>query len=413
MAHREKLRSIFSYIIGAVDNEYLLLKEELKSIDRELSILDKETEKQKKRIERFSGKIRGYYIQAKEYGLLANYPYPEDNWSVERYVELLKQLPNELNEELIPKVGVDNITQTSNRIATLTSKEGELAFDLARMKHRQELLQRLIDSNKNYRENLLEQHGRLKTSGWFMNLIKEHEETCPLCLSKTNNAKMYINEIVNANRGIIEKGTKLNDNLTVLIAEGKKINEEINKLSNSLNQVREELNLLKSGSEKDNALLHTINSIYQFVGRLESELSTYINYTDDNEVIEQLGKLLKRKLEIENIVNKDSVLKKIKRAKRKIIDNIKVYAEMFGAENHEELADFNDRDLTLNFTSETGRLDAGEGDWEGDDWDVGAVPGFSDPGLRSSVGATLRTASSPCPSCPIASWGGGRRAGLR
>jgi hypothetical protein len=31
---------------------------------------------------------------------------------------------------------------------------------------------------------------------------------------------------------------------------------------------------------------------------------------------------------------------------------------MFGAENNEELSDFNDRDLTLNFTSETGRLDS-------------------------------------------------------
>lgn len=358
MAHREKLRSIFSYILGAVNNEYLILKEELKDIDKEIALLNREIEKQAKLVEKISGKIRGYYIQSKEYGLLSEYPYPNDNWSNERYIELLKQLPAELNKDLIPKVGVQNIAQTSTRISELTSIELELAFELGRMKHRQELLQRLIDSNRNYRDDLLDQYGRLKTSGWFMSLIKEHEEQCPLCQTKTDKAKKYIKNIVNANKGIIEKGTKLNDNLTVLITENKRINSEIAALSQRLNIVREELQLLKSNSEAENNLLHTVNSIYQFVGRVESELEVYNNYTDENDTILKLQQLIKRKDQIETIVNKDSVLNKIKRAKRKVIDNIKYYAKIFNAENNEELEDFNEKDLTLSFTSESGRLDS-------------------------------------------------------
>lgn len=359
MAHRQKLVSIFNYVLKAVDNQYLELKEELKNIDRELYDLNREFEKKQRSINRWLGQIRGFYTQAKEFGLLSQHGYPEDNWSSADYIIKLREIPNELEESIIPQSSLDAVAITSNRIAELTNMEVEIAYSINNLRHRQELLKNLVESNRIYRDDLLTQHGRLKSSSWFNDLLERHEEKCPFCLSETDNAKGYISNLIQTNNEIIDKGVKLNDNHTILRSELRKITQEIQSQLSKLNQIRQELNILRRDNKDENVRLNTTNSIYRFSGMIEAELANYDSFfREDSDLTGKINKLEFRKKEISGLINQEVIDNKVSAAKKYITDAIKHYANIFKAENYAETIQFNEKDLTLNFLSDTGRKDA-------------------------------------------------------
>ena len=90
--HREKLRTIFPYLLGAVNNQYLKNSEELKNVKREVSSLNKELDKRKKNVSRWVGELRSNYVKAIELGLLSEAPFPEADWSSEVYINYLKTI---------------------------------------------------------------------------------------------------------------------------------------------------------------------------------------------------------------------------------------------------------------------------------------------------------------------------------
>ncbi|MFD2144954.1 hypothetical protein [Mucilaginibacter antarcticus] len=318
MAHRQKLINLFSYILQAVDNQYLEYKEESKLIDRELQDLTKELEKQQRGFNKLIGQLRGFYLQAKEFGLLKKYSYPEDDWKTEDFIIKLKRVPEEVNDMNLFQMPLDAVTKTSNRISELTTLELNTAHELQNLKHRQELLKKLIDSNTGYRDDLLHQHARLKTSSWFNQLIAKHEEQCPFCLSINNNGKKYIETLIKANNQIISKGVQLNDNGAVLRSEHRKLISGVQIVIKKLNEVRQELDVLKKGSNDESQQLNTVNSIYRFAGKIETELSSYDRSTDDQIMLSKIKALEERKQFISDQINQDVVFNKVKRAKKKL-----------------------------------------------------------------------------------------------
>ncbi|MDN3588073.1 DUF3732 domain-containing protein [Pedobacter aquatilis] len=358
MAHRQKLISIFNYVLQAVDNDYLELKEELKSIERRIYELNREVEKKRRSVNRLLGELRGYFVQAKEFGLLVNEVEPAGENNTSEYLKVLKKIPLEVSGGDFTSTPLNAVTNTSQRISVLTAQELKFAYELQNLKHRQELIDRLVDGNDTYRNDLLKQHGRLKTSEWFSKLLSEHEQKCPFCLTATNSGKEYVSALISTNNKIISQGRQLNDNITVLKSEQRKIKGIISEVIQRINEVRQELAFLRKSSQDDNRQLNTINSIYRFSGKVETELKNYEIFTGDNSAELEIIELERRRTAISKKVNQEVILNKIKRAKKKITDIISYYAEIFKAENYNELIQFNEKDLTLTFVSENGRTDA-------------------------------------------------------
>jgi hypothetical protein len=358
MAHRQKLISIFNYILQAVDNEYLDLKEELKGIERRLYELNRQVEKKDMNIRRLLGELRGYFVQAKEFGLLANDAEPVGENTTSEYIKKLKRIPAEIMSGEFIVMPLNAVTKTTSRISALTSEELRLAYELQNLKHRQELIDRLVDGNAQYRNDLLKQHGRLKSSGWFSKLLSEHEQKCPFCHTETSNGREYVSALIKTSKQIINQGRQLNDNITVLRSEQRKLISAIAKTIQELNEVRQELAVLTKSSRDDNKQLNTINSIFRFSGRVETELKNYELSSSDNLAEREIAKLESRRSEINKKINQDIVTNKVNRAKKRITDVISYYAEIFKAENYNELIQFNEKDLTLTFVSEAGRTDS-------------------------------------------------------
>ena len=106
---------------------------------------------------------------------------------------------------------------------------------------------------------------------------------------------------------VVEKGFKLNDNYSVLSGEYKKVSAELDSLIQGLNNVRAEIEALKTESKEDNDRLHTLNSIYQFAGRLQAEIGNYDAINSNDDLLEQIKKLTERKTSIEQKINFNAI----------------------------------------------------------------------------------------------------------
>ncbi|RYE56368.1 MAG: DUF3732 domain-containing protein [Sphingobacteriales bacterium] len=357
-AHREKLKNIFPYIFKAVNNEYLELQDELKEIERKLNLLNKEHDRRAKYVTKWLGQLRGFYLQAKEFGLLKHEPYPEDDWKNNNYLVPLRAIQIEVDKNVIPLPEIDSITKTSERLSKLTNNELEVAYQINQLKHRQELIKRIMESNRLYRDNLLNQDNRLGIASWFNALLKKEDDKCPFCGTHSNEAKKYITNLVETRNDVIEKGFRLNDNYSVLSGEYKKVSVELDGLLQNLNNIRAEIEALKSESKEDNDKLHTLNSIYQFAGKLQAEIGSYDSINSNDDLVGEIKRLMDRRTAIEQKINFNAIQVRVERAKRKIAEGIKFYADIFKAENRTEVIEFNERDLTVNFIPKSGRREA-------------------------------------------------------
>jgi len=355
--HREKLKNIFPYVLKAVDNEYLELKEELRDRERELSIFQKELEKRIKISEKWLGGIRSTFMMAKEFGLLNQSPYPTDDWKPKDYIPyfriILKSMENQ-NTPFIPE-GATNIT--TKRIVQLQEDEIQFAFKLQNLRNRQELIKKIEASNRGYRDTLLDQMERMDSVSWFNKKIAQ-KTNCPFCESETSNAKEYIIKLVNVNSDILEKGYTTNDHHTVLNDELEKLNKEVLNFEKKINNTREELRNLQTLNYADNKKIQTINNIYKFIGQLEAELKNYDAQLDNSDLISKINENTERIDFINEKIKQDIVNNKIRNAKVKITTAIKHYAQIFNAANSTEAIELNIKDLTLNFISKSGRYEA-------------------------------------------------------
>ncbi len=356
--HREKLKNIFPYILNAVDNEYLNKRDELKTIDRRIAALEKQLERNKRISNEWLGQVRGYYLQAVEFGLLPGDLVNKENVQNNDYLNELRKITAE--KEIIPRIQIEDLVVTSKRISELTSKEEENAYKLNFLKHRQELLKKLNESTRVFRNNLLDQSNRIEAASWISGLADNYanKNECPFCGTETNRAVEYLNNIKVLRKQIISKEVTLSDNYTVTSSEYIKISKEVEVVVSELNSIRSELEILRTESASSNKYIHTLSSINQFIGKVSAEIENFDSANIDDGVEDALLLLVARKAVLDRVVNAEIVKSKILSAKNKIATSIKHYADIFRAENRDELIEFNHKDLMLTFLMPNGRREA-------------------------------------------------------
>lgn len=355
--HREKIRNIFPYVLRAIDNDTLRTKERLKELRSEYHTLEKEYTNVRKGIDRWLGEIRGIYMQAKEYGLLSKKPYPEDDWTAKEFISNLKDIPKALDQKGVPALPEGTTEHITSRIAQLKDHEIVLARNLEELRYKQTTIKKIASTNSHYSESILTQHERLKTVGWFNKKIKQHSN-CPICGSTPQIGQEYINALLRAGENLKEKAAQANDTRTIFDNEIAKIGSQLREAEKAINTVRQELKQLQQHDAKYKKRGQTINDIYRFVGSLESKLASYHIITEDSNLTKKLNQLSKQIAELEEQVDTNLIRQREKIALDRIQNSISHYSRLFKAERSQDPIRLNINDLTLDFGSDQGRIDA-------------------------------------------------------
>lgn len=348
--NREKLITIFPYILGILDDELLGLKEELKDLKSREKALGRELEQRKDIANNWLSEVKSYYAIAFEFGLIDGDLNDSSSWSPKDYIIRLRQALSRIDKNVIPLIKVGASTKISQRLAELDEKEFQVAAQIQEKKEKLYLIQSIKTSNKDYGNDILVQNSRLEVVSWLKSNIN-NKHHCPFCGSKSTSAKEYVdnyytlsNELSNLSRRVADSHRVFNKEITT-------INSDLNKLEMQINEIRTEKQILSQENEEYQKQHQVLNSIFRFGGKLEESLKNYDKISENGDLEKELEKIKKRISEINKLLNQDVLDRKQKNILNQISASIKHYAKIFEAEYCDDDIQLNIENLTLKFVS--------------------------------------------------------------
>ncbi len=346
--NRERLKSLFPYLLGIIDDETLELRQELKQLNSRKNKLEREIEFKKNSVNSLLKDISSYYFLAQSYGLLPRSPEKIDELSNEDIIYYLREAALTLDDDSIPRIEVGLTAKLSNRISILSNRENIVASSLHQVKEKLVSLKKLAKTNLEYRSSLLIQQDRTKTAGWFYKELSE-SKVCQFCGSDTSLSKDYVKHLLVVKKEIDDISYESGEYHKVFSREIKVLEKEMEELENELNQIRGELKNLfdKDGEYKKHRL--TLNRIYKFIGNLEGELKNYDAIAPNSSLRAELKEINNRITTIRQIFSKKNLSTKEETTSRKISNLIKVYANIFGVERSDSDIRLDIDNLTLKF----------------------------------------------------------------
>lgn len=348
--NREKLITIFPYILGILDDELLGLKEELKHLKSREKALIRELEQRKDIANNWLSEVKSYYAIAFEFGLIDGDLNDSSSWSPKDYIIRLRQALSRIDKNVIPLIKVGASTKIIQRLAELDEKEFQVAAQIQEKKEKLYLIQSVNTSNKEYGNDILVQNSRLEAVSWLKSNIN-NKHHCPFCGSKSISAKEYVDSYYTLSNELSNLSRKVADSHRVFNKEITSINSDLNKLEIQINEIRTEKQILSQENEEYQRQHQVLNSIFRFGGKLEESLKNYDKISESGDLEKDLKKIKNRIFEINKLLNQDVLDKKQKNILNQISASIKHYAKIFEAEYCDDDIQLNIENLTLKFVS--------------------------------------------------------------
>ncbi|MEG1615926.1 MAG: DUF3732 domain-containing protein [Bacteroidales bacterium] len=348
--NREKLITIFPYILGILDDELLGLKEELKHLKSREKALIRELEQRKDIANNWLSEVKSYYAIAFEFGLIDGDLNDSSSWSPKDYIIRLRQALSRIDKNVIPLIKVGASTKIIQRLAELDEKEFQVAAQIQEKKEKLYLIQSVNTSNKEYGNDILVQNSRLEAVSWLKSNIN-NKHHCPFCGSKSISAKEYVDSYYTLSNELSNLSRKVADSHRVFNKEITSINSDLNKLEIQINEIRTEKQILSQENEEYQRQHQVLNSIFRFGGKLEESLKNYDKISESGDLEKDLKKIKNRIFEINKLLNQDVLDRKQKNILNQISASIKHYAKIFEAEYCDDDIQLNIENLTLKFVS--------------------------------------------------------------
>ncbi len=346
--HRERLKTIFPYVLGVIDDETLELKEELKILRKQKQRLEVELKKRVASVEVWIAEVRSYYFLAQSYGLIPDSPEKLDN--LDDYIFYLKEAASFAENNQIPQIEIGVTKKIANRVSILTNRENDTAFQIQQIQEKLIGVRNISKTNTEYGTALLTQEDRTKSAGWFSKALKD-SSVCQFCGSGNDNSKTYASQVHSIHNEIKEMTYKVGDFQKVFNREIKLMESTLKELEEKLNETRTELKNLYLSNKEFNKHRQTLNNIYKFVGNLEEALKNFDMASSNSDLSKKIKSLDDRILEINGKINQTKIKEKQANAIAKIGKLISFYAKIFDAERYNSVIKLDITNLALKFVN--------------------------------------------------------------
>lgn len=298
--HREKLKTIFPYILGALTPEILQAKHTLKLVSKELKIKESELAAYESASNSWRSEADYWIRQAVEIGLIDPNAALTNSW--EETVDLLRQITTD--ESLKAKPSIEGINNSLLRLKELRELESQAAIELSQNRQRLDEINRLIESSESYGSALMIQRDRLNISEWLLN-FKTNNDNDILRNSLQTEQKLEL--LSNTLEGVelqLRSYPKLSDSLS---KERITQNQKTEYSLKILNKIRKELILLERESTVVQEKIFTLDTVQRFLGRVDEALRVY-DATDSNaELKEEIRSLKIQIIQLRRLISEPMI----------------------------------------------------------------------------------------------------------
>lgn len=298
--HREKLKAIFPYVLGALTPAMLAASWEIDRLSRELRRLDAALNAAKNAVRAWQAESQAWIRQALELGLLPRGTAVPTEWP--DIVDLLRRTAKTETRNARPSI--ESIEGALAELQTLRDEEGKAAGDLTAKRQRLNEVQRLVQSSLNYGSAIRIQRDRLDIAGWLQS--RADAATGPLEVI-TGAGREQLDTLADALRGIeiqLQSQPGVSDSFD---KERLRLRGEVDAAVGRLAQVRQAIALLERRSEQVRQEIFRQDKVERFIGRLEQALISFDRSEEGSKIPEEIAALKERIAELRKTYSESHV----------------------------------------------------------------------------------------------------------
>lgn len=306
--HREKLRKIFPYVLGAVTPALMAKQFELGRARQELRRKERELKDAREVSARWLADLEAKFSEAQELGLAAR---PEHELSRGQMIERLEEVV--ARTDLTLAVSTSTISDALSELSGLNIEEREVSRELTTLRHRLEEMNRIRVGVDQYQAALTLQRGRLQLSSWLVEHTDDHAD-CPMCGSHTDSAKKKLHAL-SARLHEVEVEAGVDKEVPAAFdRELQRVTTEVGQTTERLRSVQIRKRALSGRSDEARQRQFAAQRAERFVGNLESALDLHRRLGSDSELVEEVARLRELVQQLEGELREQNVESRKRRA---------------------------------------------------------------------------------------------------
>lgn len=389
--HREKLRTIFPYVLGAIPPALLAKQHELAQLRKDLFRKERELASLRQISERWVSEIRAWTSQGRELGVIpasiaADMPVPA-------LVDSLRDATRRGGHVAVATV--EAIDGAVAELVALQREEADRSTTLAQLRRRLSEMEQLRDATSAYRDQLYVQRDRLRVAEWLGELHRE-SHSCPICGQDLATSPDHLKQLIDA-LGALEKTASQTSGIPAAFdRELQRVGEELRRATEQLEGVRHRIRALTRASDVAKARQDATLQSARFLGRLEQALEHYEQLGSDEGVAAEASTLRDQVRQLEAELREHDVAKRTELALKKLASLVQPLVPKLDAERPQDPVAFSIQDLTVRVAGT---------DREDYLWEIGSGSNWLSYHLSIAVGLQqffLQLPQSPVPSFLIA-----------
>jgi hypothetical protein len=265
--HRQKLRSIFPYVLGAISAQTLARRHQLQQMQRDLRRKEQELANIAAVSEKWRATASARVSEARDLGLVPQLS--SEPLSYLATLDLLRQIASS------PKPDV-NVTATSinegiEELNRLNAEEEVLAQELSQLRKRLVEMEELRKNAESFSGALQTQRDRLYVSRWLQDKVSD-DHSCPVCGNRLSTSNVRLQGLV-SNLEELEKAAGRMDFVPPSFdRELERVRTSALQNTEKLQGVRIRRSALESHSAQARQRQYSVLAASRFLGRLESDL---------------------------------------------------------------------------------------------------------------------------------------------
>jgi hypothetical protein len=304
--HREKLRTIFPYVLGAVSPETLAKQHELARLEQELKRKQRELTESQEVSMQWLARLQAHVAQGRELGLIMrNLPADPSR------EELIDTLADVVSRGPTVSFTAETIRASSEEGLSLEQEESDLSTALSQLKQRMTEMDRVRHSAGSYSGALQVQRNRLNISQW----LSEHTAVgCPVCGGEQKPAKTTLAELKSSLTEIEASAKSFKEVPVSFDRELQRVKKALTETSEKLGAVRIRREALSRRSEAEKARQYQSRQADRFIGQTENALELYRRLGHDSQLREEVATLALKVDHLRTEVRANDIRRRTERA---------------------------------------------------------------------------------------------------
>jgi hypothetical protein len=306
--HREKLKTIFPYVLGAVTASVLQARFELDRLSRILRRKETELRAIVSATTAWQIEAQAWLRQAIELGLLQpDQPIPAD-WP--GIIDLLRQVVASHARNARPTLAGIDVTLT--RLEALRGDEAEVAARLTEHRQRLNELRRLRESSDAYGGSMRIQRDRLSLATWLRGVVESYADDPIVRLGQGGRDQLLtLCDNLHAVEVKLRTHPAMSETLDRETLRQRSATEEV---LGRLSELRTEIDRLEHASDAAREAADHFDRTERFLGRLQQAIQLYDRADQSSALREEIGRLRAEIQQLQRVISEPGILRKLRNA---------------------------------------------------------------------------------------------------